>query len=103
MIISDIILLKELPDYVRNSVEGHIACLAGAVSKKHYLEAISKAGFTNISIDKETSFPIELMLHDPIAQKIVKENNLTQKEIKDIADSIVSISISATKTTIQNE
>jgi arsenite methyltransferase len=65
IMISDIILLNDLPDYVINSVEGHIACLAGAVRKEHYLDAIAKAGFTNISIDKETPFPIELMLNDP--------------------------------------
>ena len=97
IMISDIILLKDLPDYVKNSVEGHIACLAGAVTKAHYLDAIAKAGFEHIRIDKQASFPIELMLNDPIAAKIVRENNLTEKEIKDIANSIASISISAKK------
>ena len=97
IMISDIILLKDLPDYVKNSVEGHIACLAGAVTKEHYLSAITKAGFVDIAIDKQSSFPIELMLNDPIAEKIVRENNLTENEIKDIADSIASVSISAKK------
>lgn len=97
IMISDIILLNDLPDYVKNSVEGHIACLAGAVRKEDYINAITKAGFTAISIDKQASFPIELMLNDPIAEKIVRENNLTEKEIKDIANSIASISISAKK------
>ena len=102
LLISDIVLLIELPDYVKNSVEGHIACLAGAVSKEHYIDAMSKAGFENISIDKEATFPIELMLNDPIAEKIVRENNLTGKEIKDIANSITSISISAKKPNNEN-
>lgn len=97
IMISDIILLKELPDYVKNSVEGHIACLAGAVRKEHYLDAIQKAGFTDIRIDKEAPFPIELMLNDPIAEKIVRENNLTENEIEGIASSIASVSISAKK------
>ena len=64
---------------------------------KAYLNAIKSAGFTDISIDKHAAFPIELMLNDPIAEKIVRENNLTEKEIKDIANSIASISISAKK------
>ncbi|MBK8517079.1 MAG: arsenite methyltransferase [Saprospiraceae bacterium] len=97
IMISDIILLKDLPDYVKNSVEGHIACLAGAVRKEDYMNAIRNAGFTEITIDKQAPFPIELMLHDPIAEKIVRENNLTDKEIKSIADSIASISVSAKK------
>ena len=97
IMISDIILLKDLPDYVKNSVEGHIACLAGAVRKEHYLDAISKAGFTDIRIDKQAPFPIELMLNDPIAEKIVRENNLKEEDIEKIASSIASISISAKK------
>lgn len=97
IMISDIILLHDLPDYVKNSVEGHIACLAGAVRKEDYINAIASAGFSDISIDKEAPFPLELMLNDPIAKKIIEENNLTEKEIKDIANSIASISISAKK------
>ena len=97
IMISDIILLNDLPDYVKNSVEGHIACLAGAVKKEDYINAIANAGFTDISIDKQAPFPIELMLNDPIAEKIVRENDLTENEIKDIANSIASISISAKK------
>lgn len=97
MMISDIILLKDLPDYIKKSVEGHLACLAGAIKKDTYINAISKAGFVNISIDKETPFPIELMLNDPIAEKIVKDNKLTQKEIQEIANSIASVSVSAQK------
>lgn len=102
IIISDIILLKELPDYVKNSVEGHIACLSGAVTKEHYIDAILKAGFVDIKITKQVAFPIELMLNDPIAKKIVIENNLTKNEIKSIADSIASISISAKKPKYEN-
>ena len=97
IMISDIILLHDLPDYVKNSVEGHIACLAGAVRKEDYINAIASAGFSDISIDKEAPFPLELMLNDPIAKKIIEENNLTEKEIKDFANSIASISISAKK------
>ena len=81
----------------KNSVEGHIACLAGAVSKEDYITAIAQAGFTEIKIDKQAIFPIELMLNDPIAQKIVIENNLTENDIEEIANSIASISISAIK------
>jgi len=97
IMISDIILLNDLPDYVKNSVEGYVACLAGAVRKEHYIDAMSKAGFENISIDKQGSFPIELMFNDPVAAKMVRENNLTEKGIRDITNSIASISVSAKK------
>jgi ubiquinone/menaquinone biosynthesis C-methylase UbiE len=53
MMISDIILLKELPDFVKNSVEGYIACLAGAVLKENYINAATLAGFKEIQITNE--------------------------------------------------
>ncbi len=97
LMISDIILLKELPDYILNSVEGHIACLSGTIRKSDYINTIEKAGFNNVKIDKEQAFPMELFLSDPLAKKIVTDNNLSENEIKDIINSIASVSISATK------
>ncbi len=97
LMISDLVLLKELPDYILNSIEGHIACLSGTIRKSDYINAIEKAGFSNIKTDKEQPFPMELFLSDPLAKKIVTDNNLAEKEIKDIINSIASVSISATK------
>ena len=97
LIISDIILLKELPDYILNSVDGHIACLSGTITKSDYINAIEQAGFNNVKVDAEQPFPLELFLSDPLALKIVKDNNLSQKEINDIINSIASVSISAIK------
>jgi arsenite methyltransferase len=97
IMISDIILLNDLPDFILNSLEGYVACLAGSVRKEVYLDAMANAGFTDIKIDKQTIFPIELMVNDPIAQKIIKENHLTDSDIQNIANSIASIAISAKK------
>lgn len=99
ILFSDIILQKELPDYVKYTVEGHIACLAGAIRKEDYIFGLEQAGFSGIQIKKLSHFPIELMLNDPIAQKIVSENQLTEIEISEIANSIASISIYAKKLT----
>jgi arsenite methyltransferase len=97
IIISDIVLLSDLPDYVLKSLDGHVACLSGAISKKHYTDAIKKAGFIDIHITKEAPFPIELMLHDPIAKKIISENHLSENDIKRVTNSISSITVSAQK------
>ncbi len=97
LMISDLVLLNDLPDYILNSVEGHIACLSGTIRKADYIRAIEKAGFSNVKIDKEQAFPMELFLSDPLAKKIVTDNNLSEKEIADIINSIASVSISATR------
>lgn len=97
IMISDIVLLKELPGYLMNSVMGHIACLSGAITRENYLKELTIAGFTDIQIEKQIAFPIELMLNDPIAQKIIKENDLTHDDVKEVSGSIMSLSISARK------
>ena len=97
--ISDIVLEKELPDFVKNSLAGHIACISGAETIEEYLKYIKDAGFQNITIEQKTNFPLELMLTDPQVQKIAKEMDfsLNSEEAKDIASRVSSISISATK------
>ena len=45
LMVSDIVLLRELPEEIRNSVAAYTACVAGAETKESYLGAIRKAGF----------------------------------------------------------
>lgn len=51
--ISDIVLIGELPDDLRQAAEMYAGCVSGAVQKDDYLTAIVDAGFTNITIQKE--------------------------------------------------
>ncbi|MEE9372173.1 MAG: arsenite methyltransferase [Saprospiraceae bacterium] len=97
--ISDIVLEKELPDFIKNSLEGHIACVSGAEKIEKYLQYVKDAGFKDIKIESKSEFPIELMLADPQIMKIAKEMNfsLDSDEAKDIASSVTSISLSARK------
>jgi arsenite methyltransferase len=97
MCISDIVLLGELPSFIKNSIEGHIACIAGAERIEQYFEYAKNAGFRNITIETRSSFPLELILTDPIAQQVVKDFNLNEKQIKEITSLISSITMSAKK------
>src|SRR5512137_1878587 len=62
--VSDIVLVKELPDFVKNSTEAYIGCLAGAIMKDRYIEEMKLAGFKDIRIVDESSFPIECLIFD---------------------------------------
>jgi len=97
--ISDIVLEKELPDFVKDSLAGHIACVSGAEKLETYLQYVKDAGFTNIEIKSKTKFPLELMLTDPQVMLLAKQMNfsLDSEEAKDIASRVTSISLSATK------
>jgi len=97
--ISDIVLEKELPDFVKNSLAGHIACVSGAEKLEDYLQYVKDAGFKDIKVESKTSFPLELMLTDPQVKKLANEMNfdLSSEEAKEIASRVTSISLSAVK------
>lgn len=97
--ISDIVLEKELPGFVKDSLAAHIACVSGAEKLDDYIEYVKSAGFHDIQIERKTEFPLELMLADPNLQKLSKEMNinLDSEEAKDIATRVKSISLTARK------
>ncbi len=56
--ISDIVLVGELPDALRQDAEMYAGCVAGAIQKSDYLGHIQKAGFEHITIQKEKTIKI---------------------------------------------
>ncbi len=99
MAISDIVLEKELPDFIKHSVAAHIACVSGAEKLEDYLQYVRSAGFKDIKIESEKVFPLELMLADPQIKKLANEMsfNLNSEKAKDIASRVKSISFTARK------
>ncbi len=97
LMISDIVLLKELPDFIKDSIEAYIGCLSGAIMRNEYIEAIKASGFQEIRIVDETSFPIESMANDPTAKAIIKNLEIPLEEVKEIANSVASIKVYGVK------
>jgi arsenite methyltransferase len=97
LMVSDIVLLKELPAEIRNSVAAYVGCVAGAVTKKEYLEAIQAAGFEETKVLGEATFSVELLANDPTAKEIAKNLKLSREKAEDLANSVVSIKVSASK------
>jgi arsenite methyltransferase len=97
LMVSDIVLLRELPEAVKKSVAAYIGCLAGADLKVDYLRAIEEAGFGNVTVLDEMTFPVELMTNDPMARAIADDLKLTKGATLDLAASIVSVKVSGIK------
>ena len=97
LMVSDIVLLKELPDFIKNSVAAYVGCLSGAMMRDEYTEAIREAGFHEVRIIDETFFPIECLANDPTAKAIINELNITTEDIKDVENSVVSIKVQGIK------
>lgn len=56
VMVSDIVLLQELPESIKNSVEAYVGCVAGASRKEDYLATVAAAGFQEVEIVSEVSF-----------------------------------------------
>jgi ubiquinone/menaquinone biosynthesis C-methylase UbiE len=97
LMVSDIVLLKELPAEIRKSVAAYVGCVAGAITKKEYLEAIQAAGFEDTKVLGEATFSVELLANDPTAKEIAKNLKLSREKAEDLANSVVSIKVSASK------
>lgn len=97
LILSDIVLLKELPEFVENSVSAYVGCLSGAIMKGDYIEAIERAGFEEVRIVDEASFSFECMVNDPTAKVIIEDLSITVDSVEEIAGSVVSIKVMAEK------
>ena len=81
LMVSDLVLVKELPDVMKDSVEAYVGCLAGAIKKDEYLKFITMAGFKDVKVISESSYPVDAMF-----------NNL-----KGAQDAVASIKVSAAK------
>lgn len=89
--ISDIVLVGNLPDALRNDAEMYAGCVAGAIQKDDYLNHIKEAGFENITIQKEKTIAIP---------EDILSRYLSEAEIKDFVSGetgIFSITVYAEK------
>jgi len=81
LMVSDLVLAKGLPKELKDSVEAYVGCLAGAIKKGEYLNLISLAGFQDIKVISESSYPVDAMFDN----------------FESAQDAIVSVKISAKK------
>ena len=90
-------MLKELPGNVKQSVEAYIGCVAGAVLKSDYIDAITDAGFVDVKVIDESQVAVDSWLNDPFARSLIKSLGLSDEQAKDIAGSVVSIKLEGRK------
>jgi len=97
LMVSDIVLLKKLPEIIRKNVQAYIGCLSGAEMKDRYLQMIREAGFQEVKIIEENYFPVENMANDPTAQAIAKAKEIPAEKLKKIANTVASVKVTGVK------
>lgn len=89
--VSDLVLLKELPEKVRTDVEAYVGCVAGAILKDQYLAVIRTAGFEDVRI-VDQSFGAEVVDHQ--GNRLSPEDD---PRVDDLMHSIASIKVQGVK------
>ncbi len=95
--VSDIVLLKELPASLKESVEAYVSCLAGAVMKDEYTATIKAAGFRDVRIIEEKAFSAMFTSNDSTVKRAAKGMALPDDQVSEAAGSFASIRVSAVK------
>ncbi len=80
--ISDVVLVGELHESLRNVAEMYAGCISGAIQKDEYLDLIKEAGFESITVQKEKVITIP---------NDILSNYLSAEEIKEFKESGVGI------------
>ncbi len=55
LMISDIVLIKDLSKEMQQSVAAYVGCIAGAIHKDEYIQAMKNAGFAQIEVLEATN------------------------------------------------
>jgi ubiquinone/menaquinone biosynthesis C-methylase UbiE len=101
IMVSDIVLLSELPEFVKQSMDAYAGCVAGAMLKGDYIGAIEAAGFTGVEVLEETPIPADIMIAaasaDPTVKAFIEESGASKEELEKVASAVVSVKVKATK------
>lgn len=89
--ISDIVLIGDLPEALKESAEMYAGCVAGAIQKTDYLNLIQEAGFSDVTIQKQKS----ILIPDDILKNYLDEAGIAS--FKSGATGIFSITVFAKK------
>jgi arsenite methyltransferase len=98
LMVSDIVLLKELPESIQKNVEAYAGCISGAEIKAKYLELIRRAGFRKVKVIEEKTYPLGYIISESTMKEAIKMSSMTEEEVKETAKAVVSVKVSAVKT-----
>ncbi|MCE5330302.1 arsenite methyltransferase [bacterium] len=97
LMVSDIVLNKELPPFIKNNMSAYVGCISGAIMKEEYLALIENAGFEEIKVVGENSFPLKYIVSDDTHVIVENSLELSENQVENLEDSILSIKVFAKK------
>jgi arsenite methyltransferase len=97
LMVSDLVLARPLPASVARSVAAYAGCVAGAMLKDDYLAAISKAGFADVRVLAEATYPIGSSNPDATELAILNDPAINREDMLAAAEAVVSVKVTAVR------
>ncbi len=97
IMVSDVVLERELPQRVLDSIDAYVGCVGGASLRDEYLATIAKAGFREVRIEREANFGGTISFDDPEVIDAMERMDITIEEANSFAKEVTSLHIYAVK------
>lgn len=94
LLVSDLVLTKEWPAGVERTAAAYAGCVAGAVLRDEYVQAVRDAGFAGVEIVDETSVSA---MADGFADAAVEQAGTSLDVLRKAAEVVASVKVSAVK------
>ena len=94
LMVSDIVLLADLPDPVTQSIAAYTGCIAGALPRDEYLAAIEEAGFVQVEVLDEKTFGLDCVAGDLDVNAAINKLGASRQ---DVEDAVASVKVRAIK------
>ncbi|HEX2998890.1 MAG TPA: arsenite methyltransferase [Armatimonadota bacterium] len=93
LMVSDMVLARPLPDWLKASMQGYVACVSGAVERQEYLRYIEATGLTETAIlEEHDASDLFMNPTDPLLNQLIIGH-----PVDDIRGLVASVSIKAVK------
>ncbi|TVQ35905.1 MAG: methyltransferase domain-containing protein [Spirochaetaceae bacterium] len=94
MYVSDLVLSRPLPRFLRKSAALYTACVAGAMTRQDYLAAIESAGLAETRVVSEQAYALDLMTADPSLARLARLARILPP-LRRRMETVVSLSVAA--------
>jgi SAM-dependent methyltransferase len=97
LMVSDLVLARPLPASVARSLAAYAGCIAGAMLKHDYLQAIREAGFAHVEVLAEAVYPIGSSSPDATELAILADASIPREDLLAAAAAVTSVKVAAVK------
>ena len=96
IVVSDIVLHKELPESIKQNMKAYAGCVSGAMLKDEYLSVIKEAGLNIAEVSEQTSCGTPSVAYNSETEDLVDVKDIPKENLEEInalANSIPVVSL----------